>query len=524
MSLTWSIEPNIFYGFHRLSINDVSPHGMQPMRSGNIYVQCNGQIYNHKNLSEKYGFKSLLKSTSDCEVIMHMYKNFGIEDTVKQLDGVFALTIYDGDKDILYAARDPIGVRPLFIGHDIINDGIFVASESKAIIDHTNKVAQFPPGHYWSSQHPTEFKKYWHLNNSNIIKTEEEALKNINELLSKATLKRLMSDRPIGCFLSGGLDSSLITALVQKYQKEHFNQHSHLNTYVIGMKGATDMFHAAKVAEYLKTNHHEVLFTAEQGIAALEDVIYTLETYDITTIRASVGMYLLSKYINENTDDIVIFSGEGSDEVTQGYLYFHNSPNPKDSAIDSKRLVDNLHFFDVKRVDRCVARNGLEVRVPFLDQAFMKMYFTIDENIRTPKYKGIEKYLVRKAFDNDKLLPSSILWRVKEAFSDGVSGHAKPWFKILQDYIDTMVSDAEFQSKRTLYKNPPITKEAYYYRTIYDKYFPDTDLIPYYWMPQWSNTNDPSARTLGKYNELIKEEQQQQSLSQSHLHEKTLNK
>lgn len=510
MSGFLTINPNLIYGFHRLSINDVSPAGMQPMRLGNIYVQCNGQIYNHKDLAKKYDFAKELKSGSDCEVIMHMYKKLGIEKTVSQLDGVFALTIYDGDKDELYAARDPIGVRPLFIGRDEKNDAVIIASEGKAIFDQTKNVAQFPPGSYWSSKSPSTFNKYWNLENKNEIKSEEEALKQIKDLLSKATLKRLMSDRPIGCFLSGGLDSSLITALVQKYQKELYKQQNHLNTYVIGMKGSTDMYHASKVAEYLKTNHHQVYFTPEEGINALEQVIYCLETYDITTIRASVGMYLLSKYISEKTSDIVIFSGEGSDEVTQGYLYFHNAPNAQEGAKDSKRLVDNLHYFDVKRVDRTVARNGLEVRVPFLDKQFIQTYFTIDEKLRIPKYKGIEKYLVRKAFDDGQLLPSSILWRVKEAFSDGVSGHEKPWFKILQDHIDTIVSDQEFQTKRTLYKNPPITKEAYYYRTIYDKLFPDSDLIPYYWMPMWSNATDPSARTIGKYQELISKENEQQ--------------
>jgi len=246
-------------------------------------------------------------------------------------------------------------------------------------------------------------------------------------------------------------------------------------------------------------------FTAEEGINVIEQVIYCLESYDITTIRASVGMYLLSKYIHENTKDIVIFSGEGSDEVTQGYLYFHNAPNAHEAAIDSKRLVDNLHYFDVKRVDRTVTGNCLEARVPFLDKTFVSNYFKIDENIRIPKYKGIEKYLIRKAFDQDSLLPSSILWRVKEAFSDGVSGHVKPWYKILQDHIDTIVTDHEFESKKTKYKNPPISKEAFFYRSIYDKYFPNTDLIPYYWMPMWSNAKDPSARTINKYKELIKE-------------------
>jgi len=583
-----NVSPSVFMGFHRLSINDTSMSGMQPfvhkivssngsnttetsykttdnieriyanvdnettdeeyktpiletesfdIDEGMLVTQCNGEIYNSFELGKKFGFK--FSSTSDCEVIPHLYKHFNgdVEKVCHALDGVFAFVIYDKNKDILVAGRDPIGVRPLFIGYDKENESVIFASEGKAIVPLTSNVEQFQPGSWWSSEDPTKFHKWWNIIDPELsdsknqpshttkkepyITNEDEALLMIRENLCEATRKRLMSDRPIGCFLSGGLDSSLITALVNR-----LNPYT-VNTYAIGMNGATDLFHAEKAAKHIGTNHHNVVFTAEEGINAVEEVIYCLETYDITTIRASVGMYLLSKHITENTNDIVIYSGEGSDEVTQGYLYFHNSPTPNCGDLESQRLINNLHYFDVKRVDRTVSDQGLEVRVPFLDKTFVKNYFKICPELRRPHYKGVEKYLVRKAFDNEiikkqegkdsdliNLLPESILWRTKEAFSDGVSSLDKPWYQLLGEYVEKHVSDEEYNNARQKFKDlgltVPISKESYYYRKIYQKYFGDElELIPYYWMPQWSDTNDPSARTIKKYQELIKDEKEQ---------------
>ena len=245
-----------------------------------------------------------------------------------------------------------------------------------------------------------------------------------------------------------------------------------------------------------------------KGIDALERVIYALESYDVTTIRASIGMYLMSEHIDGHTDDKVIYSGEGADEVCSGYLYFHNAPDEMASSLDSQRLVENLHFFDVKRVDRTVSAHGLEVRVPFLDKQFVADFFRIDPKLRAPSYRGIEKYLVRKAFDRDELLPSEVLWRTKEALSDGVSSLEEPWHVILGRHVDAMVSDEEFDRARGKYaefgnENVPIHKEAYFYRKLYEKHFGETDLVPYYWMPQWSDATDPSARTIGKYKQLV---------------------
>jgi len=523
LTKTTSITPNLYYGFHRLAINDLSYAGDQPMTFGgknptddHLYLICNGEIFNHEALIKKYGFKP--RSHSDCEVILHLYQQFGIEKVVNEIDGDWAFVLYDKKKDVLFAGRDPIGVRPLFIGRDKKRDGTFFASEGKAICEFTNDLSQFPPGHFWTSEKPQDFTRWWHLesadkNSKNVIKTEEEALQVIDETLTEATIQRLLSDRPIGCFLSGGLDSSLITALVNKY-----NPYT-VNTYSIGMEGGTDIYYANKVAEYVKTNHHVVSFTPEEGISVVEKVIYMLETYDVTTIRASIGMYLLSKYISEKSKDIVIFSGEGSDEVTQGYLYFHNAPDYHSSAKDSQRLVNNLHYFDVKRVDRTVSGCGLEVRVPFLGKNFIQSYFRISPELRIPSYKKIEKYLVRKAFEKYDLLPKEVLWRVKEAFSDGISSLKKPWHTILGEMANKEISDSEFQKACQSYKEKnmvvPIHKEALYYRKIYEKYFgTEIDLIPYYWMPQWSNATYPSARTISKYTQLIDEENKQAKLKQ----------
>eukprot|EP00486_Rosalina_sp_Unknown_P013295 CAMPEP_0201595010 /NCGR_PEP_ID=MMETSP0190_2-20130828/192150_1 /ASSEMBLY_ACC=CAM_ASM_000263 /TAXON_ID=37353 /ORGANISM="Rosalina sp." /LENGTH=483 /DNA_ID=CAMNT_0048054843 /DNA_START=404 /DNA_END=1855 /DNA_ORIENTATION=- len=474
-----------------------------------IHLICNGEIYNHLELEKEFGFT--MSSKSDCEVIMHLYKHFGdINLAADRLDGVFAFLLYDAKKDVLFVGRDPIGVRPMFMGVDKETDTTVFASESKAF-NHLvqNEIQQVPPGSTWRSDQPDKFYKWFNLENytsyketPEMITKEDDALETIHDLLVDATKKRLMSERKVGTFLSGGLDSSLITALVNQY-----NPYT-VNTYSVGMTGGTDFHYAAKVAEHLGTNHHEIYFTAEEGIDVVEKVIYALETYDITTIRASVGMYLMSEYISKNTDDIVIYSGEGADEVSQGYLYFHNAPSVYESSVDSLRLMENLHYFDVKRVDRTVSCHGLEVRVPFLDKKFVQTYFKIDPKLRAPSYKGVEKYLIRKAFDKDGILPSEVLWRTKEALSDGVSSLEEPWHAILGRYVDTIISDDEYEKACIKYaetgnKNVPIHKEAYYYRTLYEKHFGDLDLIPYYWMPMWSEAKDPSARTIGKYKQLI---------------------
>lgn len=518
------VNNNLFFSFHRLKINDLSENGNQPFEIDNIHLICNGEIYNHNDLKNKYKFETI--GNSDCEIIIHMYKKFGI-DMITQLDGVFAFVLYDANNDILYAGRDPIGVRPMYICRDDFG-GIYFTSEMKCISD-LNGVKQFPIGSYmkinWSNEGKGETEsvvKYHYLDGCyKTTNNETQILKNIKQTFTKAVEKRLMSNRPIGCLLSGGLDSSLVSALVAKMYKEKTGKT--IDTYSIGMKGGTDLYYAQKVADYIGSNHHHVEFTEKEGIEAIEEVIKSIESYDITTIRASVGMYLLSKYIKDNTDTTVIYSGEGSDELCQGYIYFHKSPNEDEAHEETVRLMSDLYMYDVLRCDRSTAAHGLEVRVPFLDKEFIELYLSIPNNMKTPR-NGCEKYLVRKAFsddiddnvdnvdninnveekNNDKLLPDDILWRPKEAFSDGVSSQTKSWFTIIQEFVDGVYSDGEFAEDRNKYKfNTPQIKEAFYYRKIYEKHYGthNDSVIKYYWMPRWNGDDvvDPSARVLKHY-------------------------
>lgn len=316
----------------------------------------------------------------------------------------------------------------------------------------------------------------------------------IYEYLYKAVSKRLMGEREVGCLLSGGLDSSLVTALACKISFKK------IKTFSIGMEGSTDLKYARIAAKHLNTEHHEVVFTPNEGLNAISRVIYALESYDITTVRASVGMFLLSEYIRKNTDTTVILSGEGSDEICQGYIYFHKASTPEDSHKESCRLIDDLYMYDVLRSDRTTAAHGLEIRVPFLDSEFVNRYMKCPIGTKRP-FDGCEKYLLRSAFDRDNLLPTEILWRPKEAFSDGVSSTTKSWYKIIQEHCETLVSDEQLSNAKDIYThNTPTTKESYWYRSIFEEYFPGrSDIIPYFWMPKWSNTTDPSARSLTHY-------------------------
>ena len=494
---------NNFLMFHRLKINDISDAGNQPLSHPddyNLTLICNGEIYNHKDLIKKHSFNT--KSNSDCEVILHMYNKFGIEETIKSLDGVFAFLLIDNNTKKIYIGRDPIGIRSLYIGDD--SDGnIVIGSECKNLTNICNNVEPFPPGNYTTLNtdiihngiSDLEFIKYYYYDYPISNFETDEILSNINEKLCKAIDKRLLSERPVGCLLSGGLDSSLITALVAK----HFKKED-LCTFSIGFEGSEDLKYAKIVADHLNTRHFEYIVTEQMMIQSIEDVIRDIETYDITTIRASTPMYLLSKYIKNNTDITVLFSGEGSDEASGSYMYFHNAPDSNSFNKETVRLLKDLQYFDVLRSDKSTASNGLEVRVPFLDKEFLQYYMQIDPDLKIPNGK-IEKYLLRKAFDNG-LLPDEILWRSKEAFSDGVSSKKKSWFEILQCHINNIITDEEFEESASKYKhNPPKLKEALYYRRIFDKHFSNRDsIIPYYWLPKWNGEiNDPSARILNSY-------------------------
>ena len=500
------IHNNLFLGFHRLSINDVSANGNQPFilkKYPHISLICNGEIYNFKELAKMYEIDMVSKS--DCEIIVHLYHLLGIEGCVRQLDGVFAIVLYDSHKNKLYCARDPIGVRSMYIGitnHlEEADSDVLIASELKNVHLLCNKVDQCKPGYYGiiDTNNPNHilFQKYYNYNYQiSLERTETEICNHIYNLLKAAVQKRLLSDRKIGCLLSGGLDSSLITALVKEC-----NPDSQIDTFSIGLEGSPDLIYARQVADYLGTNHHEVIVTEDEMLYAIEDDIRIIETYDVTTIRASTPMYLLCKYIKENTDVTILFSGEGSDEASGSYMYFHNAPNEIEFQKECIRLLEELHYFDVLRCEKSSAGNGLEIRVPFLDLDFLQYYMSIDPKLKMPRNK-IEKYLLRKSFESNKLIPDDVLWRSKEGMSDGVSSTKKSWYTIIQEFADNTYSDDDFiQESRKYPFNTPQTKEALYYREIFNKYYAGREnTIPHYWLPRWSgDIIEPSARVLDVY-------------------------
>ena len=439
---TLEITDNKTMLFSRLSINDVSSKGNQPLSKDNdYYLICNGEIYNHQELkNENEEFISNMKSKSDCEIIIYMYEKYGIEYTCSKLDGVFSFVLYDKKLNKIFIARDPYGVRPLFIGITENND-LLLCSEMKPISQFCSKIEPFKPGHYATinNDNPSlNYKKYHDYNFTFNNHSEAEIKKNIQNLLTKAVNKRLMSDRPIGCLLSGGLDSSLVSALTSKNYAPYT-----LNTFSIGMKGSTDLKYAKMAAEHIKSKHHNIELTTEDFLNAIEETIFVTESYDITTIRASVGNYLVGKYIKENTDCKVIYNGDGSEEIMGSYLWLGNIDNESDFYKENFKLLTEIHYYDVLRSDRSISDNGLEPRVPFLDKEFVKYVMSIH-----PKYKmfndgKMEKQILRDAFNNTNLLPKEVLYRKKEAFSDGVSSTEKSWFQIIQEKLENDILDFE---------------------------------------------------------------------------------
>ena len=430
---------------------------------------------------------------------MHLYEKSGIEETVRRLDGVFAFVLYDGNSKTLYSARDMYGVRPCFIGYR--GSDVVIGSEAKAISPLCSKILPFPPAAWWSSEDPNTFTSYKNTLFSRPVEdTESQICDTINELLTKAVDKRMMSEREIGCLLSGGLDSSLIAALVSKNIVG-----SKLKTFSIGMPGSIDIEYARKVAKHIDSEHYEVVITPDEFIEAIETVIYHTESYDTTTVRASVGNYLVSKYIRDNTDCKVVFNGDGSDEVCMGYVYNQNAPSERDFYDENNRLLDEIYLYDVLRSDRSISSNGLEPRTPFLDKKFVDYYMRIPPHLKMfGKDDKIEKYLLRKAFEKDNLLPKEVLWRTKCAFSDGVSNINNSWHKIIQQHVDSIITDEEFHVHKLKIKHcPPVLKESYYYRKLFNNMFQPSmaTLIPKFWMPRWTNVKDPSARELSNYKE-----------------------
>lgn len=494
-----SISKSQHMGFARLSINDVSSNGDQPLiKNNNYFLICNGEIYNHKELIEENDF--ITESNSDCEIIIHMYEKYGIEQTLKSLDGVFAFVLYDKILDKTYVARDPYGVRPLFIGLTE-NKEICICSEVKPITDLCKKILPFQTGSYLDLQKNTinfDYKQY-HNYDFKFNNDDEATIKtNIRKLFIKAVNKRLMSERPIGCLLSGGLDSSLVSALVARNYEPY-----KLNTFSIGMKGSTDLYYANLAAKHIKSNHHNIELTNEDFLNAIEETIYMIESYDITTVRASVGNYLVGKYIKNTTDCKVIYNGDGSEEIMGSYLWLSNIDNEEDFYIENHKLLTEISYFDVLRSDRSISDNGLEPRVPFLDKTFVDYVMSIPVKYKMFGDGIIEKKILREAFESMDLLPNEVLFRKKEAFSDGVSSQEKSWFTIIQEHLETQISDEEFKTQQKKYShNTPKTKEALHYRNIFEKYFAGhSNIIPHFWMPnpKWCNVSDPSARVLNNY-------------------------
>lgn len=481
------------WGFNRLSIMGVSEEGMQPFElDGNMLV-CNGEIYGFRKIKEmllKKGYS--FRSESDCEVLLPMYKEYK-EKMFSLLNAEYALVMYDKRTDDFIAARDPMGIRPLFYGYSKVSNSIFFASEAKALKDLCNKVMPFPPGYYYKNG---KFTCY--LNLSKVDKVCYDDLdtisKKINKYLSLAVKSRLDSDVPLGFLLSGGLDSSLVCAIAAKYLNKP------IRTFAIGMsRDAIDLKYAKEVANYIGSKHTEVIMDEMEVLKVLREVIYHLETYDITTIRASIGMYILTKWIRNNTDIRVIMTGEVSDELF-GYKYTDFAPNSEEFQKESEKRVRHLYMYDVLRADRCISGASLEGRVPFADKNFVKYVLSLDPKRKMNTY-GIGKYLLRKAFEGD-YLPRDILMREKAAFSDAV-GHSMVDY--LKEYAESIYSDEEYERKRHLYlEHTPFTKESLLYREIFEEYYPSmSNMITDFWMPnkswQGCNVDDPSARVLKNY-------------------------
>lgn len=479
-------------GFHRLAIMGVDERGMQPMHMDDGVLVCNGEIYNFRQLKDQLIKKDhIFQSESDCEVLLPFYKEEGVEMFAK-LDAEFACVFYDG-KDIV-AARDPIGIRPMFYGYLKSTGGIAFASEAKALVELCSEVYPFPAGYYY---HNGTFVCYKDCTKVEHVTKQEQAevLESIHEKLVDGVIKRLDSDVPVGFLLSGGLDSSLVCAIAQRYQKQP------IQTFAIGMESdPIDLQYAKEVAEYIGSDHHEFHMSVEEVLKALPELIQILETFDITTIRASLGMYLICKKIKETSDVKVLLTGEISDELF-GYKYTDYAPNPEAFQAESEKRIKELYMYDVLRADRCISANALEARVPFGDLDFVDYVMSIDPEMKMNHY-GKGKYLLRQAFSGE-YLPIDILMREKAAFSDAV-GHSL--VDEIKAYAEKNYSDADLEEgkKRYAYHVPPISKESLLYRDLFERYYPGkAEWIKAYWMPnkEWEGcqVDDPSARVLSNY-------------------------
>ena len=497
----------------RLAIVD-PVSGKQPLvsKDGKLILAANGEIYNHGELRAQFTGKYEFQTKSDCEVILALYREKGA-DFLDDMNGIFGFAIYDVDKDEYFIARDHMGIIPLYMGWDA-NGTFYVASELKALEGICAKIELFPPGHYLSSK-DGELKKWYSRDwmEYEAVKENATSIEEVKDALEAAVHRQLMSDVPYGVLLSGGLDSSVTSAIAKKYSQKRIESGDtkdawwpQLHSFSVGLVGSPDLAAARKVADHIGTVHHEIVFTIQEGLDAIRDVIYNLETYDITTIRASTPMYLMARVIKSMGIKMVL-SGEGADELFGGYLYFHKAPSPKDFHEETVRKLDKLHMYDCLRANKSLAAWGIEGRVPFLDKEFMDVAMRINPKDKMINDERMEKWVVRKAFED--MLPESVAWRQKEQFSDGV-GYS--WIDTLKELVEKEVTDEQLANAK--YKFPlqtPTSKEEFYYRSIFEGHFPSdtaalsvpqepsvacSTKIALEWDEAFKNMNDPSGRAV----------------------------
>lgn len=502
----------------RLSIVDPES-GKQPLFSSDKkqVLAVNGEIYNHQDIRRRYAGKYQFQTGSDCEVILALYRDKGI-DFLEDLNGIFAFALYDAERDEFLIARDPIGVIPLYIGYD--DDGkVYVASELKALEGQCDRYEPFLPGHYYWSREPgmkRYYKRDWFSYDA--VKDNAASVTDIHEALEAAVKRQLMSDVPYGVLLSGGLDSSVISAIAEKFSERRIEDDDkerawwpRLHSFAVGLKGAPDLAKAKLVADYIGTVHHEINYTIQEGLDAIRDVIYFIETYDVTTVRASTPMYLLARVIKSMGIKMVL-SGEGADEIFGGYLYFHKAPSPKAFHDETVRKLSKLYMYDCLRANKSLSAWGVEGRVPFLDKEFLDVAMRTNPEAKMCPGKTIEKRIVREAFAN--MLPDEVAWRQKEQFSDGV-GYS--WIDTLKKITSDQVSDEQMAHAAERFPiNPPRNKEEYYYRSIFAEHFPSDSAarsvpsVPSVacstaealaWDEAFKNMNDPSGRAVAGVHE-----------------------
>ncbi|MCD8440190.1 asparagine synthase B [Tenacibaculum finnmarkense] len=506
-------DDKVIMAHERLAIVDPAS-GQQPLFSADkkLILAANGEIYNHRELAKNLKNPYEFQTASDCEVILALYKEKGV-DFVDDLNGIFGFALYDVEKDEYFVARDHMGIIPLYIGWDQ-NGTFYVASELKALEGTCSKIELFPPGHYMSSKDGKFvqwYKRDWE--DYQAVKDNETSIAEVKEALEAAVHRQLMSDVPYGVLLSGGLDSSVISAIAKKYSQKRIESddtsaawYPQLHSFSVGLEGSPDLAAAQKVADHIGTVHHEIKFTIQEGLDAIKDVIYNIETYDITTIRSSTPMYLMARVIKSMGVKMVL-SGEGADEIFGGYLYFHKAPNAEEFHEETVRKLDKLHMYDCLRANKSLMAWGIEGRVPFLDKEFMDVAMRINPQDKMINGQRMEKWVIRKAFED--MLPESVAWRQKEQFSDGVG---YDWIDTLKEVVDKEVTDEQLANAKFRFPiQTPQNKEEFYYRTIFEDHFPSdtaalsvpqeasvacSTAIALEWDEAFKNMNEPSGRAI----------------------------